>query len=310
MTVSPASIPPTRGMKMTPVLWLQLAILSLLWGGSFLFGKIVVAEIPAFTAAFVRVAIAATTLWVVIWLTGRRFPVNRNFLGILLIIGLFNNAIPFSLILLGQKEIGAGLASIINAMAPVWTLLIAHLLTGEDRISPRRIVGIAFAIGGVAVLVGPAALDGLTAPLLAQIAVLMATVSYAVAAVFAMRNVTADPLTISTGQLTASSLILAPVALATDAPWTIETPGMAAVSSLVLMAVFCTALAYILYFRILAGAGATHVSLVTMLVPVSATLLGAAILGERLAAGQLAGMVVILLGLLIIDGKLIPRFRR
>lgn len=302
----PASSP--AGRAMTGLDWLCLLALSILWGGAFLFAKIAVGAIPPLTLVLARVALAALALLVVLRIVGLRLPDGRrpwlDFAGM----GILNNLIPFGLIFHGQVEIGAGLAAVINGMTPFWTALIARA-AGAEPLSAGKLAGIAVGVGGLAVMIGPTALAGLDASVLAQLAVVGATVSYGCAGVFGRRFRALPPMATATGQLSASSLLILPVALLVDRPWTLPVPGAEAVAAVVALALLSTALAYILFFRILASAGATNVMLVTLLIPVSATLLGVAVLGEVVTDRQLLGLALIAVGLACIDGRLLARLR-
>jgi drug/metabolite transporter (DMT)-like permease len=217
--------------------------------------------------------------------------------------GALNNLIPFSLIFWGQTAITGGLASILNATTPLFAVVLAHWLTRDERITGGRLVGLALGIGGVAVLIGPEALQGVGLHLLAQIAVLGAALSYAFAGIYGRRFKGQSPLVTAAGQVSATTVMVLPVALALDQPWTGPSPGLATWAAIIGLALLSTALAYILYFRILASAGATNLLLVTFLIPVSALLLGAAVLGERIDLEQVLGMILIGLGLAAIDGR-------
>jgi len=286
----------------------MITLLALIWGGSFLFGRILMLEWPPFTVVFLRVALAATSLWIFLFATGRRFPLAGPLIGAVMIMGVINNVIPFSLILIGQKEIGSGLASVVNAMTPIWTLIIANQFTSDEKFTKNKIIGIALGFLGVAILIGGDLLQGLTASAWAQVAILGATISYGFAGVFGKRFKGTDPIVISTGQLTASSLIMFPVMITTEGFFDISQPTAELMISTIGLAVLCTAYAYVLYFRILSSAGATNVSLVTFLVPVSAIILGVIWLGEVLTSGNIAGMIMIVLGLICVDGRLLKRF--
>lgn len=290
--------------------WALIAVLALIWGGSFLFGRILMLEWPPFTVVFLRVAIAALVLWVFLLATGRRFPFAKPFVIALFVMGILNNVIPFSLILIGQREIGSGLASVVNAMTPIWTLIIANGFTQDEKFSTNKIAGIILGFIGVAVLIGGDLVAGLHASAWAQAAVLGATISYGFAGVFGKRFKGQDPIAVATGQLTASSIIMFPVMLSTEGPFNITPPHVELLTALLGLSIVCTAFAYVLFFRILASAGATNVSLVTFLVPVSAILLGSVWLGERLTTGNLAGMALILAGLICIDGRFIQKLSR
>ncbi|MGI9350041.1 MAG: DMT family transporter [Rhizobiaceae bacterium] len=284
--------------------WIMIVILAFIWGGSFLFGRILMLEWPPFTVVFFRVGIAAFSLWIFLAVTGRKFPFDGKFIWAILVMGILNNVIPFSLIFIGQREIGSGLASVVNAMTPIWTLIIANFLTADEKFNRNKIFGIIFGFTGVAVLIGGDLVQGLTASAWAQAAVLGATISYGFAGVYGKRFKSYDPIVISTGQLSASTFVMLPVMFALENPTSISAPDTEMIVSMIGLAVVCTAIAYILFFKILASAGATSVSLVTFLVPVSAIVLGVIWLDEVLTLGNLIGMVLILAGLIIIDGRM------
>ena len=285
--------------------WGLLLLLSVLWGGSFFFAEVAVAELPPLTLVLGRVAIAAVALIAVLRASGGRMPRDRRVLWAFLAMGLLNNLVPFSLIFWAQTAIESGLAAILNAATPFWAVLLAHLLTADERMSANRVAGVLVGLVGVMVMVGPAALGGLGRDVLAQGAVLLAGMSYALAGIFGrrFRELGVTPLATAAGQVSATALMMLPLALVVDRPWALPAPSVEAVAALVALALASTALAYAIYFRLLASAGATNILLVTLLVPVSAVLLGALVLGERLEPRHLAGMVTIALGLACIDGR-------
>ncbi len=291
--------------RMSPMDWMLLIALSIVWGGSFLFIGIAVKELPPFTIVLLRVALAAATLHLVLRATGIRIPWDgqscRAFFGM----GLLNNAIPFSLIVWGQTHIASGLASILNATTPIFMVIVAHVLTTDERMTKGRIAGVLLGLLGVVVLIGPQALGGLGQDVIAQIAVLGAALSYAFAGIFGRRfkRMGVPPLATATGQVSASTLILLPVALLVDRPWTLVMPGIGTTGAVIALALVSTALAYVMFFRILASAGAVNLSLVTFLIPVSAILLGSVILREALHVTDLLGMALIGCGLVAIDGR-------
>ena len=298
-------MPPTD-TRMAALDWLLLLALSLLWGCSFLFGRIAVAEIPPVTLVLARVGIAALALHLVLRIAGIRFAPDGARWRDYAVMGLLNNLVPFGLIFFGQLEIGAGLAAVINGMTPFWSALIARA-AGAERLPLRKAIGVLLGFTGLAVTVGPAALDGLDAPLIAQLAVVGATISYGAASVFGRRFAGQTPLVTATGQLSASTLLILPLSLIVDTPWRLPVPGPEALGAVLGIALISTALAYILFFRVLASAGATNVALVTLLIPVSAIALGALVLGETVEPRQIAGMATIALGLAVIDGRLLHR---
>ncbi len=287
--------------------WGMLLTLSLLWGGSFLFIRVAVAEIPTLTVVLARVAIAAGVLLVVARLTGVAMPRDRRAWRDYLVMGLLNNMIPFVLIVWGQRTIGAGLASILNATTPIFGVLVAHLFTTDDKATPLKVVGVAVAFVGVAVLIGVDTLTGLGDHLLAELACLGAALSYGFSALWSRRFRGRPPIMTAAGQLTCSTLVLAPLVLLIDPPWHYAAPGGPAIAAVAALALASTALAYILFFRLTTAVGPTNTMLVTFLIPPSAILLGWAVLGERLAAQHLVGVVLIGLGLAVIDGRLVRR---
>jgi drug/metabolite transporter (DMT)-like permease len=300
--------------RMSLLDWSLLLALSILWGGSFFFVGVVVKTVPPFTIVLLRVAIAAAALHLVLRATRSPMPWDARTWLAFFCMGLLNNAIPFSLIAWGQTHIASGLASILNATTPLFTVLVAHALTADERLSKGRIVGVLLGLAGVVALIGPQALVGLGKDVLAQFAVLGAALSYGFAATFGrrFRRMGVSPLATATGQVTASSTLILPVALIIDRPWTLPSPGLPVWAAILGLALLATALAYILFFRILASAGAVNLMLVTFLIPVSAILLGSAFLGETLAAMDFVGMALIGLGLAAIDGRLaslLPNFR-
>ncbi|TIX64929.1 MAG: DMT family transporter, partial [Mesorhizobium sp.] len=251
-----------------------------------------------------RVAIAAAALQLYLAVRGPSFRLARPHAGLLFLLALANNVVPFSLIFAGQTELGAGIASVLNATTPFWTLVLANALTSDEKLSWNKLAGIALGIAGTAVMIGPGLLAGLGGPVWAKFALIGASLSYAIALMIARRFKGVPSPVIATGQLTASTIIMIPVVLLAHGPgglFAASPPVWAAVLGLALLS---TAFAYILYFNLVASAGATNASLVTLIVPVSAMLLGFLFLGERLELFEMGGMALIGLGLVTIDGRL------
>jgi len=285
--------------------WAILVTLSFLWGASFFFNGVAVAELPVLTVVVVRVALAAAILQVALRLTGRRIRRDPRLWGTFFAMALINNVMPFSLIVWSQSHIASGLAAIVNATTPLFTVLVAHVFTRDEKLSAGRITGVVIGLSGVAIMIGLDALETLGVNVAAQIASLCAALCYASGAVFGrrFREMNVTPLETATGQVTASSAMLIPVMLLVDQPWTLPMPGPGVIAALIGVAALSTALAYILYFRLLATAGATNVLLVTFLVPIVAILLGTLFLDEVLQPQHLLGMALIGLGLAAIDGR-------
>jgi drug/metabolite transporter (DMT)-like permease len=222
----------------------------------------------------------------------------------LLVMGLINNAIPFTLIFLGQTEIGSGLASILNATTPLWAVLVAQVFTTDEKITAAKLIGCALGLAGMVMLIGPAALGIADSPLWAKLAVVGAAISYGFAASFGKRFKGISPRVTATGQLTASTLIMLPMAFIVDRPWTLPVPPVDVIAAILALALVSTAFAYLVFFRILSVAGATSASLVTLLVPPAAILLGILFLGETLSLTETLGLGLIALGLLSLDNRL------
>ena len=290
--------------------WLMLLGLGLLWGGSFFFAGVAVKHIPPFTLAFLRFALAALALH--IFIAGRDgiYDVLRRRWRPFLILGLFNNVLPHSMIFLGQTEIGAGLASILNATTPIWTVIVAQLMTDDEKLTGRKLAGTLIGLAGTVVLFSPQLMTSADAPLWAMALPLAAAISYGFAAVWSRQFRDIAPPVTAAGQLTASTLIILPVVLFHDAPWQLPLPPTGAIGAVLSLALLSTALAYILYFRLVSTAGATNASLVTLLVPPSAILLSTLFLGERMGSEDWLGLALIILGLLVLDGRLTNRIMR
>ncbi|MEH6444074.1 MAG: DMT family transporter [Oceanospirillaceae bacterium] len=291
----------TMGLKQ----WLMLLILSLLWGGSFFFMKVALLELPTFSIVLLRVSLAAFTLFVYLKITNRDLPTSLEVWRLFFYLGFFNNIVPFSLLIYGMTEIASGLASILNATTPLFTIVVAHFATADERISASKIVGIVLGMLGVSVLIGVEVFSGISDSLIAMLACLGAAISYAVASVIGrgFKRLSVPPSVGAFGQVFASSLLLLPLVLVLDSPWQLAMPSFNTVAAIFALGTLSTAIAYVLFFRLIEEAGATNAVLVTLLVPVSAILLGWIILNEQLSSNHFLGMLCIGLGLIAIDGR-------
>jgi len=291
--------------------WLILGLLAVIWGGAFLFIGIAVKHVPPLTYVWLRLTIAALAMWTYLKLRGQRLDLPRQVWGAILLLALLNNALPFTLFGWGQTHIASGLASILNATTPIWGVVVAHFLTHDERMSPRKIAGVLLGFGGVATMIGPTLLSSLGTSALAQLACVTASLSYALAAVWArrFRRIGVSPLSVTTGQLTAGAIVMLPLSMFVDQPWTRAFPPVSAWAAITALALFCTAFGYVLYFRLIDRAGATNALLVTLLVPPVAILLGALFLNETLAPQDFLGLALIALGLAAIDGRLVSLLR-
>lgn len=287
--------------------WIMLVVLGAIWGGSFLFAKVAVAEIPPLVLVFFRVSVACVVLLAVLWWQGLLNRLEPRLALPFLAMGFLNNAVPFSLLFVGQTAIGAGLASILNATTPVFTVIVASLLVRQETLSLHRLAGVVLGVAGVAVMLS-SSLSGLASdPVWAQLCCLGAAVSYACAATFARRFREVPAPVAATGQLIGSSLLMLPVALLTAGNWSPAEPGLTTWLNVLALGVLATALAYLIYFRLLSETGATNASLVTLLVPASALLFGWLILGENLGPVQFGGFAILLSGLVVLDGRILRK---
>ena len=291
--------------------WGLLLLLSVLWGGSFFFIEVALASLSPFSLVAVRVTLAALVLYLFMKIKQEGVPRNLAAWKSFLVMGCLNNVIPFCLIVWGQTQISGGLASILNATTPFFALVLAHFLTADEKLSVTKVVGLLIGFVGVIVIFGSDLLSEVGSQTFAQFAILAAAFSYGLAGIFGRRfkAMGISPMATATGQLTSSAVIMLPLAFLLEEPLSLMSAEANVIASVIGLAVLSTSLAYVLYFRILATAGATNLLLVTFLIPVSAILLGGLVLQEQLGSHQLLGMCIIFLGLIVIDGRILRRFK-
>ena len=273
-----------------------LFVLGLIWGASFLFIKVAVVTIPPFTVAFGRTALAALTLYVVLRYRGLKLSSWGHLWGAFLILGLFNGAVPYTLITWAEIHIDSGLAAILNALMPLFTVLLAHFFTQDEKLNWMKVIGILLGFLGILVLIGPAVLKGLGVHVIGQLAVVGAALCYAMAAIYGRRLKEVPPLVSATGQLIGAALLTMPLSFIIDTPWELSVT-LLSLGALACLSLLGTALAYILYYHLLARIGATNVSLVTYLLPITGVFWGALLLGERLHWSAFLALVLILAGI-------------
>ncbi len=286
--------------------WAILGALSLLWGGSFFFYKVLAPVLPPFTLVTGRVLISALTLWPVL-LLGQGLRLTPRLMLWFLALGLLNCALPFSLFAWSERHLTSGMAALLNAPTPIVTAVLAHF-SRDERLNRRTLIGALFGFAGVAVLMGPALGLGrglVSGDLPAELACLLATLSYAIGTIAARRLRGVTPLQLATGQVSGAAVLMLPLAVFGDRFWRLPPLDAAGWAALLGIAVVSTSLAYLLFFRLLASSGATRAGLVTFLVPVSALLLGRLFLGEPVAARDAPAILLIGLGLAVIDGRLL-----
>jgi drug/metabolite transporter (DMT)-like permease len=304
-------MPPVIHRTMTAGEWSLLVVLAVLWGGSYFYVGVAIKVLSPLEIVAFRVTLGAALLYLVVRLTGASMPRDGGTWGAFFIMGLANNVIPFSLIGWAQSHVASGLAAILNATTPLFAVILAHYLTRDERMTAARVAGVMIGFGGVVLMIGPDALAGATTDLIAELALLLASVFYALSPIYGRRFGRAglSPIVTATGQFTASAVMVVPLALIIDRPWTLPMPGLDVWGSLLGLGILSSALAYIIFYRILAAAGAVNLMLVTFLVPVTAILLGALFLHEHLEANHFLGMACIGLGLAAIDGRLLRAMR-
>ncbi|MDE2446480.1 MAG: DMT family transporter [Alphaproteobacteria bacterium] len=289
---------------MNPTEWGLLLLLSAIWGGSFYFFAILIKELPVFTIVFLRVFLATLALWVVVLLSGLKAPDSLSKWKDYFIMCLLNNVVPFSLIVWGESRVAPGLGAVLNATTPFFTVLVAHAFTTNERLSWNRLTGALVGLFGVAAMMGLDAVKTMGSDIYYQLAFVLASVCYGLSSVWARRFSATPPLVNAASQTAASSLMLLPLMLIFDHPWALPMPSNLAIFSQLGLSLLCTAVAYILFFTIVKRAGSTNISLVTFLVPISAIILGAALLNEQIGINHILGMLVIGVGLALIDGRI------
>lgn len=280
-----------------------LLLLAALWGPSFLFIKIAVQDIPPFTLVLGRVGIAALLLYLILRLTGRNLPKLGRIWLHFAVVGLFSNALPFTLFSWGEIHIASALAAILNGATPLFTMLLAHAFTADDRLTPVKIVGTTVGFGGLVLLIAPSLWQGVYATAGGLIAVIIATVSYGVAIVYTRQNLRGlPPLVGPTAQLSMATLYILPLSLWLERPFSLPAPSWMAWASLLGLAILGTALAFVVYYYVIERTSATYVSMVTYLVPIFGVTLGVAVLDEQPGWPAYIGCMLILVGVMTVNG--------
>ena len=293
-------------LKMGLTEWLLLLLLSILWGSSFLFMKIAVQELPVFTVVLGRIGIAAVFLTLLLYLRGLRLPSRVTEWSQLLLLGFLRAALPITLFVWAGSQIDSGVSGILNSTTPLFTAIVAHIFTQDERLSRHRMVAVFLGMLGVIFLIGPSALQGLGQNVLAQLAVLGATCSYGFAGVYGRRFSDKPVLITTAGFLLTSTLLIVPISLIVDRPWTLEY-SIVSVGATCILAIFNTAIAFMVWLTLNLRAGANNTSQVTFLIPIMAILLGAVFLGEQIGWSAYLGLIFILLGLAVAQKRLLIR---
>ncbi len=296
--------------KLDFLAWKLLGLLAILWGTSFVFTEVALKTFGPITVVFARLVVGAAGLWCFLAIARAPIPKGLSTWRDLAIMSVLNNALPFSLIAWGQVHITGGLASVLNGMTPIFGVVAAHFLTRDERLTPARLFGVMLGFAGVTVLIGPSVFGEVADRLLGSLAVLAATISYAFSGLWGKRLTSLNPLSAATGQVSCSALIIAPFALGLEEPVAFDPLDLSIVGPLLMLGIFSTSVAYIIFFAIIRRAGGSNVMLVTLMIPAVAVLLGVFMLNETITRGQIEGMILIALALLCIDGRIFARLRR
>jgi len=304
--------PTPANAGMTGRLWLLILLMSALWGGGFMFIKFALTGFAPFSVVAGRVGVAALALGLIVAVGRQRLPRQAKVWRAFFIMGALNNLIPWMMVAWAQTQIPSSMAAILNAPTPLLTAVMAHLLTDDEKLTRQRFTGVLAGMLGVALVVGPGVLSGMDSAVLAQVTCLSATVSYAASAVYGrvFRSMDVTPVVAAFGQQLMVAVVIVPLALIVDQPWARPAPGAGAIAAVLALGVIATALPYIIFYRVLAEAGATNLMLVNLLIPGWAVALGAMVLGERLPPTAFLGMAMVGLGLAVIDGRLFPAIWR
>lgn len=287
--------------------FLWLLFLAALWGPSFIFIKVAVGEIPPLTLAAGRVGLAAILLYVILRAQGRNFPGFGPIWKHFAVVGFFGNALPFALFSWGEQYIDSALAAILNGTTPLFTIVLAHFFIDDDRLTTPKFLGVLLGFGGLLLLIGPSLVGGIQATTWGLVAIAVAAASYGLSIVYSRKNLRGlPPLVGPASQLMVATLYLLPLSLVIDQPFALPLPSWQALGSLIVLATIGTALAFVIYYRIMEYTSATYLSMVTYMVPVFGVFLGVWVLNEQLYWNAYAGCVLILLGVMIVNGVFNP----
>jgi drug/metabolite transporter (DMT)-like permease len=279
---------------------LLLLALGAIWGSSYLFIKVAVAEVPVLTLVGGRLLVSAVVLWGLLPILGHSIPRKRSLWGAYAVMGFFSGTLPYALIAWGEQTISSGLAALLQATMPIFTVIMAHFLAADERMTLRRLLGVIVGFAGVGILIVPDLREGVQANVLGQLAVVASSMSYAGATIFARSHLRGQPPLVSTmGQLTMGAVFTLPVALVVDRPSGLS-PSLPAMGSWLALTLLGTVVAYVIYYSLIERTSATFVSTVTYIIPVFGLILGALVLGEALTGLLLGSLVLILLGVLLV----------
>jgi drug/metabolite transporter (DMT)-like permease len=279
---------------------LLLLVLGAIWGSSYLFIKITVAEVPVMTLVAGRLLLAAIILWILLWALRKPIPRSRSAWGAYAVMGFFSGTLPYALISWGELYIPSSLAALLQATMPIFTVILAHFLANDEPMSRIRALGVAIGFLGVGILILPDLRQGLHGNFLGQLAIVASSVSYAGATIFARKRMRGQlPLASTMGQLTMGALFTLPLSLVVDRPFNLS-PSLPAIASWLGLIVLGTVVAYVVYYLLIESTSATFVSTVTYIIPIVGLFLGALVLKEPLTTTLLGSSALILLGVLLV----------
>ncbi len=294
--------------------FLWLVFLAALWGPSFLFIKVAVEDIPPFTLVLGRVGIAALVLYLILRMQGGRLPKFGPLWKHLALMAFVQHALPFTLFNWGEQYIDSALAAILNGTVPLFTIILAHFFVYDDRMTPAKLMGVLVGFGGLILLIAPSLVGGIKTTTWGLLAIVLASVSYGVAIVYSRLHLRGQPpLVAPTAQLGLATLYILPLSLVIDQPFTLPMPSLSALGGLLVLAIFGTAVAFVVYYHIIERVSPSYISMVTYMVPAFGVVLGVVILNEQLQWNAYAGCALILTGVMIVNGlfdKSLARLRR
>jgi drug/metabolite transporter (DMT)-like permease len=283
-----------------------LLLLGAIWGASYMFIKVGGAEIPPFTFVEIRTLVAALTLAIVLLLRHESIPRTRRAWLVLIAMGIFNGVIPYTAITWGETHISSGLASILTAAMPLFTVIFAHFWSEDERLTLPKSIGIALGFIGVVVLFVPELRRGIQIEFWGQFAIVIAAASYGLATLIAHKYLNGiSPVMASTGQLATAALFMLPLSLAFDNPFALR-PSLPAIGSLLILSLLGTAFAYILYYWLIEHTGATRTALVTYLIPITGVMWGALLLSEPIEWEAIVGLALIIAGVALVNRSSAP----
>ncbi len=288
-----------------------LLFLAALWGPSFVFIKMAVETIPPLTLVLGRVGLAAIILYVVLRVQNGRLPQSPTIWKHIAIVALIHNTIPFVLFAWGEQYIDSALASILNGTTPLFTIILAHYFTVDDHLTPTKVIGVLLGFFGLILLVIPSFTDGVIATTWGVLAIALAAAMYGVAIVYTRNHLRGLPkLVAPTGQMIMATIMLIPLTLIVDQPWTLPAPSTQSILALLALAVWGTALAFVMYYKLLEVADPSYVSMITYVIPVFGVVLGVLVLEESITTLMIVGCGFILLGVMVVNGVFNSLVRR